>query len=93
MKSFNHRNCKSDTELSNRFWTIIDNNRNTNTTWKILRRHQAYNTSTKRCSLCLNEKLKLALHRTNTMLNKQTEILNKCRHRNKYAMISHDSKD
>ena len=25
------------------------------------------------------------------MLNKRTEILNKCRHRNKYALISDDS--
>ena len=27
------------------------------------------------------------------MLNKRTEILNKCRHKNKYALISYDSKD
>ena len=79
--------------LSNKFWKIIDNNRSANTTCEILGRHQAYNTSSKRCSLCLNEKLKIALHRNNNMLNKQTEILKKCRHRNKYALISHDSKD
>ena len=24
-KSFNHRNCRSDTELSNKFWKIKDN--------------------------------------------------------------------
>ena len=92
-KSFSHRNRKSDTELSNEFWRIKDNKHSANITWDILGRHQAYNTSSKRCSLCLNEKLKIVLHRDNNMLNRRTEILNKCRHKNKYALISYDSKD
>ena len=58
-KSFNHSNRKSDTELSNEFWRIKDNKHNANITWEILGRQQAYNTSSKRCSLCLNEKLKI----------------------------------
>ena len=45
-----------------------DNKHNANITWEILGRHQAYNTSSKRCSLCLNEKLKIALHRNSNML-------------------------
>ena len=89
-KSFNHRNRKSDNELSNEFWRIKDNKHNANITWEILDRHQALNT---RCSLCLNEKLIIALHRDNSMLNRRTEILNKSRHKNKYALISYDSKD
>ena len=92
-KSFKHRNRKSDTELSNEFWRIKDDKHNANIKWEILGRHQAYNTSSKRCSLCLNEKLKIVLHRDNNMLNRRTEILNKCRHKNKYALISCDSKD
>ena len=40
-KSFNQRNRKSDTELSNKFWRIKDNKHNTNITWEILSRHQA----------------------------------------------------
>ena len=34
-KSFNHRNRKSDTELSNEFWRIKDNKHNANITWEI----------------------------------------------------------
>ena len=71
-KSFNHRNRKSDTELSNELWKRKDNKLSGNLTWEILGRHQAYNTSSKRCSLCLNEKLKIALHRDNNLLNKWT---------------------
>ena len=91
-KSFNHRNCKSDIELSNEFWKIKDNKRSADITSVILGRHQAHNTSSKRCLLFLNEKLKTALHRNINMLNKRTDILNKCRHKNKYALISYDSK-
>ena len=90
--SFNHRNRKSDTELSNEFWKKKDNKRRANITWEILGRHQACNTSSKKCSLCLNEELKIALYRNNNMLQRRTEILRKCRHKNKYALISYDSK-
>ena len=69
-KMFNHRNCKSDTELSNEFLKIKDNKRNVIITWENLSRLQAYNRSRKRCSLCSNEKLKIALHRNNNMLNR-----------------------
>ena len=92
-KWFGHRNRKSDTELSNEFWRIKDNKHSANITWEILGRHQVHNTSSKRCSLCLNEKLKIRLHWNNNMLNKRTEILNKCRPKNKYTLISYDSKD
>ena len=46
--------------------------RSVNITCEILGRHQAYNTSSKRFSLCINEKLEIALDRNNNMLNKQT---------------------
>ena len=39
-KSFNHGNCKSDTELSNEFWKMKDNKRSANITWEILGTYQ-----------------------------------------------------
>ena len=92
-KSFNHRMRKSDNDLSNEFPKIKDDSQSTNITWEILATHQAYNTFSKICSLCLKEKLKITLHRNNNMLNKWTEIWNKYRHRNKYILISYHSKD
>ena len=53
---------KSYTEPSNKFLKMKDNNDSANIIWGILARQQAYSTSAKRCSLCLNEKLKIALH-------------------------------
>ena len=54
---------------------------------------KSYNVNTKRCLLCLNEELQSAIYRGNNMLNKPTEIISKCRHRNKYALASYDSMD
>ena len=54
------------------------------TVWKILGQNQPYNVNTKRCHICLNEKLQIAIYRDNNMRNKQTEIVSKCRHGNKY---------
>ena len=92
-KSFNHRNRKLDTNLSNEFWRIKGNKNNENLTWETLGRHQTYSTSSKRCSLCCNEKLKIASHRNNNMLKRRIGILNKCRKKSKYALTSHESKD
>ena len=52
---------------------------------KILGQYQLYSVNTKRCLLCLNEKLQIAIY----VENKRTEIISKCRHRNKYALTSY----
>ena len=61
--------------------------------WKMLGQYQPYSVSTKRCLLCLNEKLQITIYRGNNMLNKRTEIINKCRHRRKCALARFDSMD
>ena len=60
---------------------------------EILQKHQTYNSNTKRCSLCLNEKLEIARYKGRNFLNKRPEIINKCHHRNKFALALYDSKD
>ena len=70
-----------------------DNKRSANIISEILGRHQALNISSKRCLLYLNEKLKIALHRYNNMLNRRTEILNKNKNKNKYALTLYDAKN
>ena len=92
-KTFNNPVYKTDTELSNEFWNIKNNNFSANITWEIYGKYQSYNLNTKRCALCLNEKLAIALHKDGILLNKRSEIISKCRHRNVYALASYDSKD
>ena len=92
-KMFNNIKYQTDTELSNEYWNIISANKTSNVSWEILGTHKSYNQSSKRCLLCLNEKLAIALHKDDNMLNKRSEIISKCKHRNKYMLASYDSKD
>ena len=92
-KTFNNIIHQTDTELSNEYWNIISGNKTSNISWEILGTHKSYNQISKRCLLCLNEKLAIALHKDDNMLNKRSEIISKCRHRNKYMLASYDSKD
>ena len=54
---------------------------------------KSYNQTSKRCLLYLNEKLEIALHKDHNILNKRSEVISKCRHRNKYILANYDSKD
>ena len=63
IKYFRHEKRQSDTELSNELWSIKNNNYTPNFVWEILQKHQSSNPNTKRCSLCLNEKLETAKYK------------------------------
>ena len=64
-----------------------------NITWKIVKKCLPYNPNTRRCDLCLNEKLEIALFKEPRLLNKRSELISKCRHQNKFMLLKHDSKD
>ena len=92
VKSFRHEKHQSHTELSNELWSIKSNNHTSNIVWEVLQKHQTYNPNTKRCSLCLNKKLKIERYKGHNFLNKQSKK-NKCHHRNKFALALYDSMD
>ena len=93
IKSFKHEKHQSDTELLNELWSIKNHNYIPNIVWEILRKHQTYNPNTERCSLCLNEKLEIARYKGSNLLNKPSQIINKCRPRNKFGLALYGSKD
>ena len=64
-----------------------------NVVWEILQKQQTYNPKTKRCPLCLNEKLEIARYKGRNLLNKRYKIINKCHQWNKFALALFDSKD
>ena len=86
IESFNHEKRKNDTQLSNELWKIKASKEEPVLVWKILGQYQ-------QCLLCLNENLQISTCKGNNMLNKRTELISKCRHRNKYALASYDSMD
>ena len=71
---FNNIKYQTDTELSNEYWNITSANKISNVSWEILGTRKSNNESSKRC---LNEKLAIALHKDDNMLNKRSEIISK----------------
>ena len=77
---------RTDTELSKELWQIKMKNYTPEITWRIIRKCLPYNYSSRKCDLCLNEKLETALYKGENLLNKKTELISKCRHQNKFML-------
>ena len=85
-KSFKHRMYEKETELSKYIWSLKDKNINFTIKWNVEARAIPYTCGSKRCDLCLTEKLLIAKADPKTLLNKRSEIISKCRHRNKFTL-------
>ena len=85
-KSFNNTKYRDDSTLSKEVWKIKDKGGDYRIKWKIMKQYPAYNPANKKCSLCLNEKLAILEHRDDNLLNKRSEIVSTCRHKNNYML-------
>ena len=90
--SFRNRNYSNSTELSKHIWTLKDSNTNFTINWSILASAPAYSNKSKRCHLCLTEKLYLIRAKKQSLLNKRTELISKCRHENKFYLTNFRSR-
>ena len=78
-KSFNLEHYENDTELSKEYWTIKRNHFTPKVTWRITRKCAPFNTTKRKCDLCLNEKLEIASYKRDNLLNKRSELIDtKC---------------
>ena len=87
--SLTHPTKKNATKLSQYFWDLKDNGKSPsmdNISWEILQKSTPYVCGSRRCDLCLSEKLHIILNRSHDLLNKRTEIANKCRHNSKFKL-------
>ena len=76
-----HRHLPS-TALSSYIWQLKDNGyTNYKISWKILAKANPYSSATKICNLCNKEKFYLMYRKDLYTLNKQEEVIRKCRHR------------
>ena len=90
--SFWNRNYSNSMELSKHIWTLKDNNTNFTINWSILATAPAYSNKSKRCHLCLTEKLYLIRGKKPSLLNKRSELISKCRHENKFYLANFTSR-
>ncbi|PIK38370.1 hypothetical protein BSL78_24802 [Apostichopus japonicus] len=82
--SLNHEKHQNATELSKHIWQLKQNNQPFTINWSIASRAKAYSNESKRCNLCLTEKLIIINADKRTLLNKRPELISKCRHENKF---------
>ena len=82
-KNLLHRN---DTVLSTYIWELKEENMNFKITWKIILNVNHNFNQRKKCNLCLTEKVAILKENPAAILNTRSDILSKCRHRNKFKL-------
>ena len=86
--SFNHRKRASSTTLSKHYWKCKDLGQEPVIKWKRLKSAIPYQCGGSKCDLCLTEKLTILQANGLNTLNHRSEILNKCRHKNKFKLCN-----
>ena len=76
--------------LAKEVWQIKDKGGIYNINWGVIGHAAAYNSVSKWCNLCLLEKLYIAENTGESLLNQRNELISKCQHKNKYAVIYHN---
>ena len=84
--AFKHRRKKADSELSKYIWKVKDEGKTYNIKWSVFRHASAYQGGARTCDLCLSEKLAILQAEQDTSLNKRSELMSVCRHRNKFIL-------
>ena len=88
--SFEKSYRRSESSLSSYVWKLKDDGHGWNVSWSLDTKSFPYRCGTRKCDLCLTEKLVIlrnAREKKNT-LNTRSEIMNKCRHTLKFKLAS-----
>ena len=95
VKSFKHETYEKETSLSQYIWKLKrENVNNPVLNWSILGTAPLYSNISKKCQLCLQEKLRIITYEnTKELLNKRSELISKCRHERNYLLMNFKSKD
>ena len=83
-KSFKNAKYRHNTELSKHIWDLKDKQLEYTINWSILKRAASYSSGSKKCNLCLQEKLCILNANKSTLLNKRCELFSKCRHQRRF---------
>ena len=86
-QSLKHESMSNSTELSKFIWSLKTKGEAYNLKWSIIQRAAPYNAATKRCNLCLAEKYHIMTAPKDYTLNKRSELVSKCRHKDKFKLI------
>ena len=79
-------NSLQNTSLSTHIWKLKERKIEYKLEWNIIKQAPVYSKEAGGCSLCLEEKTQIMFADKRTSLNKRTEIMQKCRHREKHLL-------
>ena len=93
-KSFNNEGSANDTTLSKYIWELKETSNSSPTlVWSIAKRLPSYFNISKKCLLCLHEKLKIFHYpQPEELLNKRSELISNCHHANKFLLHNYRTK-
>ena len=86
IQSFTNPTLEDATKLSQYIGPLVRNSIPYNIKWKILKQCHAYNSNSKTCSLCLNEKHIILCYPELCSLNSKFEVINTCIHRRAHLL-------
>ena len=72
--------------ISKYVWHLKENNTDYTIKWSIIKNSISYTGGSKRCNLCLEEKLCILKEKSKYLLNKRSEIVSACHHKNKFQV-------
>ena len=85
-KPFRHEEYINNTELSKYVWKLKSENSQYTIKLSIMKKVKAYKPGSKRCNLCLEEKLLIMKAKKTECLNKRSDLFSKCRHLTRYLL-------
>ena len=84
--SFNDQSYRNSSELSKYIWEKKEKSQEYQLQWNIIDESQPYKNGSKRCNLCILEKLHIINADENYLINKRSELVSKYRHENKFYL-------
>ena len=93
--SFNNEGNSTNIRLSKRVWEIKKSLKiMSSLKWSMIKTAPTYSNNSKKCQLCLQEKLEIFNHpNPNELLNKRSWLISKGRHVNKFLLSNYKSND
>ena len=84
--SFRNKSRKKSMELSNYIWELKENGKNYTIDRLIAMKAHPYICGTRKCDLCLCEKLLVARANSVYLLNKRDELVSRCCHMHRFTL-------
>ena len=86
IQSLKKTNCKNQTELSKKSKEMTSKNIKYDIIFKLIENKPAYTPERKKCDLCISESYHILFSSLENIINKKSEITNKCRHRSRFRI-------